>query len=662
MGRDSVPTEAPLRSRFMKQAWQRREATRGSRQVSIASRKPPIHVAVRYVFRLKAIGILMPLLAACSGGSSGGGLALRSNTALLWEGKDTNWSSGVGPDAQNYEWIATRDVILEGQHLVVSLGPACNPCVNAGNALVLDSEDRGATYKRHEFPQLPSVLGLYYNPGVALVGSGAKLSAVATAIRDGAVARYSFEQIIDMDLTADTWVQSDLSTGPQLSLGAVALDGGDVGALSYEGTTSGAGTEHLDRYHVDTRTLETHDGQQGGPSCAAVNLMSRDGASWSAVCEVVTPPQYCRVTASSDLTVGGSCAAKQLFPSGVDVGKQLLTARGPMAFTTSGGRTQGVTVDPSTKKAVIVDFGPGALHVASWYSAHDRFGGLVRVDDGATLHFYDVTATGLDELIFPHTPCNSDDKCGSAHDVAWVQPLGNDDYLVFYDVNVHAGPDGAHWQLYQAQVHAHRQAPSFAPLTQSSPFPAYPTASPATELERACWRGVGCGLTYGFAGTSTPYTGMVATCAAQYWGWSHGDDATTDPKYDAFVQAASCSEIQQAWTSAPPAGAPPAGTYTKTCSTPNGQTCEGDLAIVCGADGKVSEELVCARQNVGCDPTYGTCYKKHDVACDSTTVQGCAGPYMLFCNSFGQLRYVDCTEAGFAGCTQVSVQDGHCSN
>jgi hypothetical protein len=602
-------------------------------------------------------------LAACSGGGSSGGLSLRSSATLLWEAADTSWSSGVGPDAKNYQWIATRDVILEGQHLVVSLGPACNPCINAGDALILDSQDRGATYKKHTFPQLPSVLMLYYNPGVALVGTGSKLAAVATATREGAASNFSFEQVIDVDLDADRWVQSDLSTGPQISLGAVALDGGDVGALSYEGTPSGAGTEHLDRYHVDGRMLETKDGQQGGPACAPVNLMSHDGASWSAICEVVTPPQYCRVTASGDLTVGGTCVAHQLFPNGVDIGKQLLTARGPMAFTTSGNRTQGITVDPTTKKPVIVDFGPGTLHVAPWFSAHDRFGGLVRVDDGAAMHFYDVTATGLDELIFPQTPCASDDKCGTAHDVAWVQPLGNDDYLVFYDVNAHAGPDGAHWQLYQAQVHAKRQAPGFAPQTQTSPFPAYPTASPATELERACWRGIACGLTYGFAGTSTPYTGMAAICAAQYWGYSRGDDPTTDPKYAAFVQATTCDEIQQAWTSSSPAGTPPAGTYTKTCSAPNAESCDGDLAVTCGADGKVSKQLVCERSGVGCDPMYGTCFKKHDMACDSSTpVQGCAGPYMLFCNFYGQLRYVDCTEAGFAGCSQVSVQDGHCSN
>lgn len=390
---------------------------------------------------------------------------------------------------------------------------------------------------------------------------------------------------------------------------------------------------------------------------------SADGATFTAYSDVFrrfhdggSSMDICRV----DVAMAGDhlprveCRGIAAFPPPYSEGNQMthVTHDRVMRLASDGRRTWAVEIVPAEEAPRTYDLGPGELapqQRGTWgYDLRERYGPLVRLrqPDG-TDRFVDLLADGtVQERRFPPSPCRND--CGA--DIAWITPLGGDEWRVFYTVS---DLSAAHAPLIVVRdVTVPPSAPGESPDDPTtSPLPGYPNAVPAGGLERACLAMSSCHAT------------LRTDACVLVWSGVHG------PSAERFVAAADqgCAALDEAWRAPALLGQP---------CPPLDDWCVGDVMVTrCsgGTIGSITQVEDCAILGTTCSSegmgsaraacTDGS-VPPDELACDSCTAAGNAVQCVI---AGGQWypRVEDCALRG-GHCARVPsavcVDDGVCAS
>lgn len=273
-------------------------------------------------------------------------------------------------------------------------------------------------------------------------------------------------------------------------------------------------------------------------------------------------------------------------------------------------RTWAVEIAPGEEAPRIYDLGPGVVAAQQWngwrYDLRQRYGELVRLvlPDGSA-RFVDLLADGrVQEVALPLSPCRND----CAADLAWVTPLGDDMWRVFYTIY---DLSAAHAPLIVARDVTAPPTDATDVDTTPGPLPGYPDATPAGGLERAC-----------LAITSCHPSVRTDACVMA---WSGLDG----PAADAFAAAADkgCAALDAAWVVPSLIGQP---------CPPIDNWCVGNAMVTECSGGSVG--TITKAEDCG---VYGTtCTTERLGSARAACTDGSARPDELACDS--------CTEGGNA--------------
>ncbi len=312
----------------------------------------------------------------------------------------------------------------------------------------------------------------------------------------------------------------------------------------------------------------------------------------------------------------------------------------------------------------LVDLGEGKVHLDT--SMHARFSGALplQAPDGKVAYLDLLSDGRLERLAFPETPCG-EKGCGYTSELVWAQALPEQEWLLFYRVNVvrtRAGGaydafDARQYHLYALRWKEQREPWRPEPLqlpSPTSPLAYYPQADPAGSLERACQGVAAC--------TGRRFYDCLGEWQEQRRGCGTRDAFEgVDPEAaDACLQWASLRPDPACNRTT----APDAPTCTATANR-----CEDGALVFCdgaGREGRVdctALGLTCA---VGEDGATRCGEPEPDVYSDCGQSQSsgveCTGDrYLSWCAAFQTRHFVDCTELGHEGC-QPAVGDAVCSS
>lgn len=395
-------------------------------------------------------------------GAADSGPALRPSASLLIDVGETKAGGIIFNSAE------VSDVALDQSRVVVTVNFAPSGSV----PVVVVSEDTGKTWARHDFPVPSFFTGSDSVTDFGVQAAGGQVSLVARRSRSGAGGgSYPYRLVMDADLSTDRFTSGEQDTnrqlwtelhqaGPSILAWGFEADPRTVGATVQQGTLKSAD------YRVDLRTLTTRDTSHSfnvGNACVPglQSWATTDGVTFIGYC--LTPQDLCRVTANpaSGIAPGSRCLARTQWPTSLQNPLRVVaTPRGVRWLHEGQGHVWAAGLD--AQDAVdVVDLGAGTLATQSRLLA-PRYGGLIAIDSapGVLARLLALTATGVDELTLPATPCVEGAKtCGANAHISALLPLGGDSFLVFYVVDTLGGSKqtGSHPSLYASREQATRK-------------------------------------------------------------------------------------------------------------------------------------------------------------------------------------------------------------
>lgn len=385
----------------------------------------------------------------------------------------------------------------------------------------------------------------------------------------------------------------------------------------------------------------------------------------------------------------------------------------------------GETGSTTPRASAPADLGPGHFFTNSSFGGRPRHRGLgIVVPDpvgqtspaAGAARLVRLHASGLaQDVLLPPSPCEDHQRCGDRAfslqqvygQVAWSEPLGNDEYLVFYLNDADAALNS-----HTPVLSVAREKATYRDLEPGAGFPpsmgpqGYPGAQQTGALERMCVREASC--TGGQGGLFE----TINTCISRWtvrptMGAAEHQAALTaflaTPPGCGFFTCGNCVGgrcVDAGVCEFPPEAVAGCNSCTPegkaiTCTTTNRVTKVLDCAAVgqscfctreedggCGlAPACIQAE--CTRTEAQCDgATWSTCDERRDcssiqlsctlsradpsrdlgcqepgsgpasVACVATSAV-CDGKYLLTCVD-GRMRWTDCIELGFGRCAQVT--------
>ncbi|MDP2275201.1 MAG: hypothetical protein Q8K32_30935 [Archangium sp.] len=363
------------------------------------------------------------------------------------------------------------------------------------------------------------------------------------------------------------------------------------------------------------------------------------------------------------------------------------------------------------------DLGPGRFFTNGSFSGRPRHRGLAIVvpDPTGPARLVRLHESGLaQDVLLPPSPCEDHQRCGDRAaslqqvygQVAWSEPLGDDEYLVFYLNDADAALNS-----HTPVLSVAREKASYRDLDPGAGFPTsagplgYPGAQPTGALERLCVRQASC------IGGQGGFQETINTCISQWtvrrtMGAAEHQAALAaflaTPPGCSFFTCGSC--VGGRCVDAGVCAFPPEAVAGCNSCTPEGK------AITCTITNRVTQVLDCAavgqscfctrdedggcglapacipaectRTEAQCDgDVWSTCDERRDcslrqlscsvnrpdptreigcqdpgpipatAACVATSAV-CDGKYLLTCAD-GRMRWTDCVELGFARCGLV---------
>jgi hypothetical protein len=636
------------------------------------------------------------LLASCASCTSGGGGGtLRANQVTVFEGTrwfDENCARGeasincctrhdaICPDFTNYDLM---DVQVRGKRVAVLV-------LQNDNVRLMLSDDLAQTWREVTVGSPGNIAG-FQSMRLHLAGDEVYLLVLRqTPVPLGfRTAAWPYR----VDLTGGTGTHS--ANVELLSLG--------YGFSADDGTVHGV-------------IITPEDARNGGGPCLAMYESWKPGSTNIERKQVVSRFTGCgidmHVTASDDgrffpvpmaagdractvqydvasNTLGGTCVPWGLWPAARDMNFVFSSYAGKRtqrlaAFSLDGG----AWATPMTT-AEWISLGTG-VPTRNWTAAsRPRFPGLislgtkwVRVNDDRT----------VDEAVLPLGPCEDPTKScfdrgsaltyhGEVGDVLWLEPLPDDEYLVF---SMHDLSPGA-WQftpritVSKEKATWKRVEPLPKPVTLG---PAgYPNAQAAGLLEQWCLTRLSCGLGVNDfynclgamqAGPQKPGLEAALRAAVGQGCASPALDATTFDclqrggvavadggcDFGVDLSSATCGTCTGDVFLNCPARAFDCAADGKPCAsggcggcTPG---CVGDRFQTC-SNGTLTAVTRCDLLNMTCDatqpvPGWSPCIGKGTWSPSQTNqLLRCEGTYVLW--HINGEKYADCTELGFSGCS-----------
>ncbi len=570
--------------------------------------------------RLATHPALLPALLLCACTSPSGSGALRPDTATVFEGQTFTSTNILNPNHYRVHvrdvlhdrdgWVLTVDLSWPSQTTFHGTTPfACSNCTTTVGSAgggddfhVVRSTD-GATWSPVTFTG--------HWPGGALIGvhrvNGQALL-VGASLYETALAR----------LLQYTVTHADLATGELLP--DAALDGQSTFARpqAFEGRLAGVTTDPSATFGaVESMSWDgasfakwTYTFPAGAHlgSRQERQLRSVDGRLFAGYMPYTQPDRQCRVEfdlGATDHTPTLRCAPASAAPQGLDMSYS--TARGVVGLANQqadpSAPTQALAFDvPADGMGRVMPLGDGTVRDGLDTPPRIRqpFGRLLRLDDAGAPRFRSLRADGsLVELTFPRSPCQDESAC--AGEIEWIEPLGNDDYMVFWVIN------DTHGAVFHEFVYARREhvvPVDVAPIPVAQ-IPIAPWATEAGALEQACELAASC-----FPNFTT------RTACTMEWGGQLSLLWRSDT-YRRFVAARSCADLV--------AASPALGLLGQPCSS--NEVCRGTTLITC-LQGQIASAVDCGRTGVGCVDLGGGVAECSDGS-SATTPTGCsaAGVY-----------------------------------
>lgn len=363
------------------------------------------------------------------------------------------------------------DVAQDGSQIAVLVGEVTVP-------VLFMSSDQGLTWARHTLPPEPGT-GLTA-PQMQVHLYAGHVTLINTASNNG----NDFYQFQDVNLTTNTYTTN--SGG--MRVGFLYFLGAQI--LSYDNEVPQPPTAldgyRLFSYSVSTKAVTLMGGQYTAPSpdCQGYPWGSPDGHRFSAFCFTNVPaPTTCEVAVNTQVSLAPTTAcvpATQWHP--YQANPSNLPRR--QYFTGSGGRAEAYASGGHVYLATLASFSPasvappldlgtgtdpGGFYGAISASSHERYNGMVAVgpppSGGGSSRLVRVPASGPPVNVpVPPSACPGGQACASVNggvtiwpygQLAWLLPLGNDDYLVFYVVHRGNDPNSAAPDIiYMSREHA----------------------------------------------------------------------------------------------------------------------------------------------------------------------------------------------------------------
>lgn len=333
----------------------------------------------------------------------------------------------------------------------------------------------------------------------------------------------------------------------------------------------------------------------------------------------------------------------------------------------------------TTVKAA-VDLGAGIVWADFGFTGRPTHRGLALVGpkaaDGAfyaSSRLVRVPETGAAQNVhLPRSPCADASTCGdrrpslqtSYGQVAWVEPLGHDKYLVFYKWDKDSAIDA-----YVPAISASVETATYSdvavdPAVAVPPEgPAgYPDAAPAPALLQMCARQNACGLNYDITKCVGQWLGQGAATTAGFAA-ARAHFLATPPGCDSFKVAKSCGA--QCDLSGGSCTKTEGGAYV--CTFPSGAAsdcnrCSADGKAIGCKDGSVTSVLDCASVGQTCEcpkDAAGTCNgPPHCVEppCTPGTPATCVSSDYVTC-----AQQCDCSRDTYGTCIDTPVCAGRAS-
>lgn len=604
------------------------------------------------------------VLAACSPGGNVNG-TLRGNQVTLFEGQ--HWTdarcsesrgSGLSPlnccfrhgdvclDFVDY---LVSDVRVLGQRVVVLV------TVNAGVALYV-SDDLGATWKATAVGSVGGI-ATFQSMALHLAGRAVYLMVQTqeAAPLGGRVVVYPYE----VDLETGVTTRVALSGADWLYARPHAWsapDGTSIGVTFLPEDARDPGS----RCMVRTETWKPGSAVQvtmtpaGFSGCTEGSVPASDDGRFFPLLVTQPPAPACvrQYDAATD-SMGGSCVPWGTWPA--------LRQPGDLPrFAAQAGRRAwryGVFALEDTAWAVTlpartwVSLGRGAPQDNRRPSGRQPFAGLVPLRDAAgTSRLVRINADDTaDEVLLPLSPCTGDAQTcfdpksaevfhGEVGDVQWVEPLGDDQYLVFF---VHDLAPGIN--QYKALFTVSKETATYRRVTPlerpTGVGPAgYPNAKPAGPIELVCLKQLACG--------GAP--AGLQDCAGLYY----RHFLMTQTNLDGAVAEAAAADCSSLLLSRPGAFACRARGGTPVLRD-DGQgqsllecdfgasvagaacgTCVGDVAVACASNPSRVEPIDCSAGGATCQA--GRCVPA--TACVGGALYQCREGVGVICSAQGELR------------------------
>lgn len=469
-----------------------------------------------------SLGIAFAVLSACSKSGSGGGSSLRSGVSevyrgLLWHDDSCSLehfencctSRGVA-DCTTYEKLGVAAVRRSGDRIAVVL-------VNDDRSVILaHSEDRAKHWSSVPIKTDEFILG---GPaplaGIDVFINGPEYGLFIPRNETHALGmeyRYGYVYVVDLatgalpengarvtstfpstDDRKDRWMLFDTDTDPR---------SGDCQLIVDERPK--VGDDIITNVPLGQRCNNllptSFGGSDDGETYKTYGSPPKDGPEMCAF-------QFTR----ADRQLRAGCVPWSIWPGAGAGSYQAVPYAGhdtpELVAYEKGGHVwaSGLTNLDAFAPHVVppIDLGAGNLFPNVAYSTRPLRRGLVGVTTDVTkpARMERVRDDGkVEELVFPRTPCGGTGPCGDqsptphADEVVWMEPLGNDDYLVLYQADMEPAVN-RHQEVVMASIeHVTTKPVDAGTTTPTGPKVGDPGTAAAGPVEQMCVRAISCEL------------------------------------------------------------------------------------------------------------------------------------------------------------------------
>lgn len=587
------------------------------------------------------------------------------------------------------------------QLLLLSTGFRTYGAVGTESPLLVQSEDLGASWTWHPMPELwfQNTPELATPVGAHAIGDD--VIVMAKLWQSGAFGRWPYTQIIHAELPTLGWSTADGDYDRRIGSYDIhpTRDGVANYHFSLDPRSATLGSLSFSRYDVGTATMESTRESVEMRDCMPERWVTEDGELFVGFCLAGKPrPAVCRVSArpSESLLPVHECIGRYLWPAFLESPQRphLSRGRGPVWLVEGAGRTWAVDVDAESRSLKVAALGLGSFAEGSWEprGIHPRHAGLLAVQapDEPHVRLFDLTPTGVEEVLLPPTPCIRETTCGARTWIEWLVPLGDDEFVAFYGVDTMPEQLGSSARLYLRRVKGQR-VPVPPPLLPEppGPLPGYPSAVEASQLEQLCATVAGCfsrrseypydqdsywcvhSLSQVHPSTAATFARLLSSrpgdCDALLDAWpspytrlpeietcrvcnEKGDTAHCGTSSTVIA----CETAGGTCVEAPVA--PGHSTIRAHCGIgacdASGPICVGNVAGTC-VEGQLINAVDCSLTGLACDDGRCTSATKSPECDQGLRANSCQDGLAIYCYP-SQLRYIDCKKLGFSGCSQAS--------